>query len=750
MYEVGDRIDDQFVCLERHEGGMGIVFVVLDELTQHKYAVKTLRSEYVGNPAALDRFRQEARTWLAIGHHPHLVYAVIYREIGEVPLLFIEYVDGASLADLLGREHLLFLPQAVDYALQVCDALEYLHRVETPAGEHGVIHRDLKPANVLVNRLGVAKVTDFGLAKIHGDIVAQADGRRGLGTYFYMPPEQVLDAASADHRSDIYSFGAMLYHLVTGRPPVQGGDTKTIVGSILRRMPPEPSAVNAAIPEQLSQLIMRCLAKARNERPSTVSEVREELEGLVEAVEQAVADKRFWVCQSCGYRTGRRQEACPVCAQPLVSGEKAAQKVEEPSTEQAAQAGAEEAAMELLARALEQRSAGRVDQALVMLRQAVALAPEKAEVVKALDETALMAARQKSRDSHRSYNWPMEGGNINRISYTPEVVAPPLRLLWVKEIAEWIAAPAVIANGVVFVGGYVNEPGRYGRFCALRASDGEILWELRANKEFVTAACITQGRVGYVATGSRLVAVDVATGRPLWDVDLHADIFGSPVAVENMVLVPTSAGRLHALGSRTGQEVWSFAAGGPLLPGATVGKEMVWVGSADQKVHGLDLVSGKSIWEYATGGEIEAPLAYFRDRVLVPSLDHRLHCLLALSGRKSWEFEADGEIHSSPAVWQDTVVVGTRGGSVFGLSCKTGQRKWRFAVGDWVDSSPSLSGRCVYFGSHDGYLYALERETGLLLWRQEIGCELPTGPAISAGLLVIAGRDGKVYCFRAR
>ncbi|MBC7289273.1 MAG: serine/threonine protein kinase, partial [Armatimonadetes bacterium] len=213
MFQVGDKIDGQYLVLERHEGGMGVVLVVVDQITQHKFAVKTLRPELMDHPEALERFRQEARTWLGLGWHPHLVHAAIYRESGGVPLLFLEYVDGVSLADLLAHERGLWPPQALDYALQVCDGMKYLHSAVTPQGERGVIHRDLKPGNVLINRRGEAKVTDFGLAKIHGDIAGLAERRRGLGTLSYMPPEQVLDAASADRRSDIYSFGAMLYHM---------------------------------------------------------------------------------------------------------------------------------------------------------------------------------------------------------------------------------------------------------------------------------------------------------------------------------------------------------------------------------------------------------------------------------------------------------------------------------------------------------------------------------------------------------
>ncbi len=747
MFQVGDKIDDQFLVLERYEGGMGVVLVVVDQITQHKFAVKTLRPELMDDPAALDRFRAEARTWLSIGRHPHLVYAAIYREANGVPLLFLEYVDGTSLADLLREERVLWLPQSLDYALQVCDGMEYLHATVTPQGEQGIIHRDLKPGNVLINRRGEAKVTDFGLAKIHGDIAALAERRRGLGTFSYMPPEQVLDAASADRRSDIYSFGAMLYHMLTGRPPVEGGTTSAVISSILHKAPPPVRQVNSLVPDELAEAVMRCLAKRREERFASFAEVREALEAAREPVAAAVEGRPEWRCRQCGYRTGRPRESCPVCAGPMASREQL-QAEEQPA--QGTEETPDQAAERLLARALEHRKAGRLDQALLLLRQAAALAPERSDISRALDETALAAARQKTKAAKRSYNWPMEGGNPTRCGYTPEAVAPPLKLEWAAEVAEWTAAPAVVSNGVVIAGGYIDEPGRRGCLRAFRLTDGAILWELRAAKEFIAAPCVVGGKTVYVPVGTRLVAVDPASGRPRWEVDLAAEIYGSPVVLDNLVLVPTEAGHLHALAAATGQTIWRYDADGPLMAGAAAHENLVWVGSTGGVLHAIDVSSGRSVWTYTTGGEIQAPPCLLRDSLYVASLDHRLHCLDAFGGRKRWEFEADGEIFTSPSGWQNTVVIGTRGRCVFGVAADTGKRKWRFAAEDWVDSSAAIAGRTVYFGSHDGHLYALERESGLLLWRAPVGCELTTSPAVSAGRVVITGRDGKVYCFRTR
>ncbi|MCX7597414.1 MAG: PQQ-binding-like beta-propeller repeat protein [Armatimonadetes bacterium] len=744
MWEPGQKIDNQFVVLDRFAGGMGIVFVVLDELTHHKFAVKTLKPELIANPTAIDRFRQEARTWLSLGHHPNLVYAAVYREIDGVPLLFIEYVDGVSLADLLRIERVLFLPQALAFAMQICEGMEYLHSLRTPTGEEGIIHRDLKPANVLINRQCVAKVTDFGLAKIHGDISALAEGRRGVGTYSYMPPEQVLDAASADRRSDVYSFGATLYHMVAGRPPVDGETTSTVVASILRGSPAPPSSINPEVPPALDSLILRCLARQRGDRFTSFREVRQALSEIeVEGEGRRRSGQR---CSNCGYLPRLHYDACPVCAGKLAVAKAGAP----PPQEKAGEVAAGEAAAQLAARALEHRDAGRFDQAIVLLRQAANLAPDDASISRALDETALLAARHQARGPQRHYNWPVEGGNLNRLGFTPEVVAPPLRVAWTTSVADWIAAAPVVANGRVYVGGYVEEAGRHGRLCALRLSDGAILWELRAQKEFVAAACVVGGRMLFVPSGPRLAAVDCETGRPLWEVEIGADIYGGPVTVQNLVLVTSAAGEVSALGAQTGQRVWRFTADGPVLGGATASEDMVWVGSSDYHVYALDLHSGKVLWTYVTGGEVQVPCAYVRGSLLVASLDQRVHCIHALDGRRRWEFRTDGEIHTSPAACENTVVVGTRGKSAFGIALDSGHAKWRFAARDWIDSSPVISGRTVYFGSHDGHVYALERESGILLWRQDLQCEITAAPAVSAGYVVIAGRDGRVYGLKSR
>src|SRR5690554_5061257 len=162
---------------------MSVVYIAIDEFSKKRFAVKTVKQEMLEDRTAVDRFAQEARTWMNLGRHDHIVEAIIYREIKGQPFLFLEYVDGVSLGDLIDSEDQLFPPQVMDYALQACEGMIYVHNAEVGPGDSGVIHRDLKLANIMIDRRGQVKITDFGLAKVHGISTRLTDAGIGLGTY---------------------------------------------------------------------------------------------------------------------------------------------------------------------------------------------------------------------------------------------------------------------------------------------------------------------------------------------------------------------------------------------------------------------------------------------------------------------------------------------------------------------------------------------------------------------------------------
>lgn len=761
---VRDKIDDQYRVVEKHRGGMSIVYIVLDEFSQRRFAVKTLKEELLLDRVAVNRFAQEARTWMNVGRHPNIVEAIIYREIDGQPFLFLDYVDGTDMQKLLETEGRLFYPQLLQFALQVCAGMEYVHNLPVGPGGRGVIHRDLKPSNLMLSRECAVKVTDFGLAKMSGGTGRLTDTGIGLGTYLYMPPEQFVDAASADRSSDIYSIGVVLYVAITGQQPLHGDNVGALIRNILNQEPVRPSQLVNNVPPALEEVVMPCLAKERADRYQSFSELARALGDIEAAVTDAAAGTRALRCVQCGYTTRHEYSACPVCVgameRAVFGPEGAAPPRRAPgtrphpgaarSTETTVPDATLTAADDLYQRAGKWLAEGELRRAIALLRQVLAINPEHAEARRALDEAALALVKERSQKVSRAYNWPMFRGNITRTGYTPEIVLPPLQRRWQTTVGEWVIGSPVVANGMVFIGSGSHGGIGSGAICALAARTGDILWERRFNHDVVLSGCVLGGKMLLFAVYNRLLALDAPTGDVLWQVAVPSEVTASPVAWQNVVYFGSDDGRVIALSSQSGQRIWEYQTEMGVHSSPLVWQGRVYVGSADYRLYALRASSGELEWEFMTGGEIYSSPAFHQGRVYVSSSDRRLYCIDADSGRQVWEFQTGGPVESSPAAWQSFVYVGSRDGRIYAVDAETGTHLWNFETKDWVNGSPALSGRALYCGSHDGTLYSLESHTGVCLWQYETGAQLQSSPAISGRAVYVAGRDGAVYCFRPR
>ena len=210
-----------YVILDKlGHGGMGLVFKAEHRRMERMVALKVLSPKVVRTPEALRRFQREVKAAARLTH-PNIVIAYDADEADGTHFLVMEYVDGSDLSTLVKQQGPLPLDQALDCILQAARGLQYAH-------EHGVVHRDIKPANLLLDRHGTVKILDMGLARLDS-AGAEQDELTGtgqiMGTVDYMAPEQALDAKHADGRADIYSLGATLWYLLTGRPLYAGETT---------------------------------------------------------------------------------------------------------------------------------------------------------------------------------------------------------------------------------------------------------------------------------------------------------------------------------------------------------------------------------------------------------------------------------------------------------------------------------------------------------------------------------------------
>jgi serine/threonine protein kinase len=265
-----------YVILDRiGAGGMGQVFKARHQRMDRTVAIKLLPRKLMSNPAAIARFDREVRAAARL-NHPNIVTAYDADQAGDVYYLVMELVEGPNLETLIQRQGPLPVGKAVDCILQASRGLEAAHRM-------GIIHRDIKPANLLLDRSGVVKVLDMGLARLdEGDAGAAGLTSTGviMGTVDYMAPEQAMDTRSADRRSDIYALGCSFHYLLTGKPMFSGD---TMMKRLLAHREQPVPALRATLPDippGVDAIFRRMVAKEAADRYQTVGEVIADLKSL--------------------------------------------------------------------------------------------------------------------------------------------------------------------------------------------------------------------------------------------------------------------------------------------------------------------------------------------------------------------------------------------------------------------------------------------------------------------------------------
>ena len=277
---IGQTISQYKIIEKLGEGGMGVVYKAQDTKLDRFVALKFLPPHLAASEQDKARFNQEAKSAAAL-NHPNVCSIIDIQEQNEQIFIVMEFVDGHTLQE---KKSSLTLKQAIDYGIQIAEGLAAAH-------EKGIVHRDIKPENIMIRKDGIVQVMDFGLAKLVG-VSRLTKAGSTVGTLGYMSPEQV-QGQETDHRSDIFSFGVLLYEMITGKSPFNGAHESAILYEIVNVDVPPPSSVKPEIDAELDRIVLECMEKDPNERMQSVKQVAIDLNRFKRTSSRMRASRTF-------------------------------------------------------------------------------------------------------------------------------------------------------------------------------------------------------------------------------------------------------------------------------------------------------------------------------------------------------------------------------------------------------------------------------------------------------------------------
>jgi outer membrane protein assembly factor BamB len=608
-------------------GGMGAVYQARDLRFTGVARICALKEMTFTTPdphvrrLAIQNFEREANI-LASLNHPAIPKIFDYFTEGIRSYLVLEYIDGEDLEALMGdTEQMLPLDRVVDWAIQICDVLSYLHRQNPP-----IVFRDMKPSNIMLRPPNHIVLIDFGIARVF------EAGQKGtmIGTEGYSPPEQYRGIANP--QGDIYALGATLHHLLTRRDP--------------RLEPPftfqeePPRLLNPAVSEELEAVIMRALEYEPEKRFVSAEEMKTALSQCLRG-----DGKKQGTASAASRRPAVTQHISPEAADlptdifEPVSSDSGILPIWEFKCED------------------EVRSSPVVADGTVY--------------VGAYDNN-LYALDAKTGEFRWKY--PTEGG----IAATPSVWKDRVligsedrllyaissrtgRILWTCPTEGRIRSSARVEFEHAFFGSDDF------RLYAVNAQSGRVVWKFEALGPIRSTPAVGDEIVYAGSEDNHLYAVDLQSGNQKWKFRCNRGITSSPTLHDGLVIFGSSDWNVYALDEHSGWIIWRTRTNQAVISSPRVMEGVVYIGSADGFLYALDVSSGRQIWKFDAGSQIVSNPALTENVVYFGTIGGDVISVNIKSGKERWRFTTQGMVPASPFIYEGVVYIGSTDHKIYAL-----------------------------------------------------------------------------------
>jgi eukaryotic-like serine/threonine-protein kinase len=597
------------------KGGMSNVYLTHDQHFIHPNNFRSLK-EMIGRldeQNHLSNFEREANV-LASLRHPRIPRVYDYFTIYHRAYLVLDFIEGKDLEAVLhARPDVVPPEEVVDWMLQLCDIVEYLHTQPTP-----IIFRDLKPNNIILTPDGHVVLIDFGIAKL-----LQQTGAidTNVGTQGYAAQE--MYEGRAEPRSDIFALGAMMHHLLSKTDP------RTRAPFTFHQHPIRH--YNPAVSAELESVVMKCVEQQIDKRYQSIYQLRQALEEAIgySALQSTHLSRR--VTPSGGIPGQTRSRAM----------------------------GALGASASLLWRYQtenEVRATPAVSQDTVFIGS--------------YDNN--LHAINRSTGTLR-WKFPTEGG----ICVTPALSrssvifgSQDFNVYSVNQSIgkeEWRyrtwnrvhSSPRIFENRL-----YIGSDDMY--IHAVEPATGIMIWRYQAYREIWSSAAYDNGTVFIGSSDSSVYAVDALTGEHKWRFRAQAEVISSPAVMDGYVYFGSKDYAVYAVDVKSGWQAWRTPTEGHVISSPLIVDDQLFIGSTDNHLYCLDRRTGKIVWKYATGGQVNSSPAYEGGALYFGSSDHNVYSL-DLQGKLRWRYATAGIVPGSPSIRDGIVYIGSADGCVYAL-----------------------------------------------------------------------------------